>query len=121
MRLNRVWWGLIWGFVCAALMCACGPTVGDACENSAACGTGLMCDLSTTADGYCTRSPCRAGECPEEAVCVDFGTEASWCMRRCDGGEGCREGLSCVSPAAMASGTTCLGKAEGCKFCAVKP
>ncbi len=93
---------------------ACGPTVGDACETSAACGTGLVCDLATPG-GYCTRTPCRAGECPDESVCVDFGAEASWCMRRCDGGEGCRDGLSCVSPETA----ECLDDVSGCKFCAV--
>lgn len=76
------------------LMAGCAPTVGDTCETDAACGTGLFCDLSTP-DGYCTVSPCRTGECPEEAVCVDFGGEASYCMRRCDDGQGCRDGLTC--------------------------
>lgn len=76
------------------LLAGCAPTVGDTCETDAACGTGLFCDLSTP-DGYCTVSPCRAGECPEEAVCVDFGGEASYCMRRCDDGQGCRDGLTC--------------------------
>mgnify|MGYP006928172676 CR=1 FL=1 len=100
----------------------CGPTVGDACENSTACGTGLICDQSTP-DGYCTRSPCRAGECPEEGVCVDFGAEASWCMRRCEAGQGCRDGLACVAPDAFDTATECLGATggSGCKFCAVKP
>lgn len=78
----------------AALAAGCAPTVGDACETNTNCGTALFCDLSVP-DGYCTASPCRQGECPEESVCVDFGAEASFCMRRCDGDQGCREGLSC--------------------------
>jgi hypothetical protein len=73
---------------------ACAPTVGDACERKADCGTGLFCDLATPG-GYCTQSPCREDECPPEAVCVDFGDESSWCMRKCGDGEGCREGLVC--------------------------
>lgn len=100
----------------------CSPTVGDACETSTACGTGLICDLATPG-GYCTRSPCRAGECPEEAVCVDFGAEASWCMRRCGGGEGCRDGLACLSADAIGGATRCLvtGAETSCQFCAVEP
>ncbi len=72
----------------------CAPTVGDACTTNANCGSGLFCDLSTEG-GYCTSSPCRAGECPEEATCVDFGAESTFCMRRCDDGQGCRDGLVC--------------------------
>lgn len=81
-------------FVAAQYLIACAPTVGDACETNASCGAGLFCDLSTP-EGYCTSSPCRQGECPEEAVCVDFGAESSYCMRKCDDGQGCREGLAC--------------------------
>jgi hypothetical protein len=80
--------------VAVAALTGCAPTVGDSCATDAACGASLFCDLATPG-GYCTVSPCRVGECPEEAVCVDFGTEASYCMRRCDDGQGCREGLSC--------------------------
>ena len=104
------------------LLSGCSPTVGDACETSTACGTGLICDLSM-AGGYCTRSPCRAGECPAESVCVDFGAEASWCMRRCDGGQGCRSGLSCLDAETIGGETTCLGlgASGSCKICTVEP
>jgi hypothetical protein len=83
-------------FCLAVLAAACAPTVGDACTTNANCGSGLFCDLSTKG-GYCTSSPCRDGECPEEATCVDFGAESSFCMRRCDDGQGCRDGLECRS------------------------
>ncbi len=87
----------------AAGAAGCGPAVGDACETDAACGAGLFCDFSTPG-GYCTMSPCRVGECPEEAECIDFGGEAKFCMRKCDDGQGCRDGLSCrtdVGPVAF--------------------
>ncbi len=85
-----------WLVGCVVLLScgACGPTIGDACETSSECGTGAICDEATEG-GYCTMTPCRPGECPAEAVCVDFGTERTWCMRRCDDGQGCREGLTC--------------------------
>lgn len=72
----------------------CGPAIGDACTVDADCGQGAICDEATQG-GYCTITPCREGECPEEAVCVDFGVERTWCMRRCDDGQGCREELTC--------------------------
>lgn len=78
---------------------ACAPVVGDPCQTDAECGTSLVCDSVTTAEGYCTRSPCRAGECPVEAVCVDFGSESTWCMRSCSDGQECREGLTCRTDA----------------------
>ncbi len=88
------WWR---GLVACLFICltgACGPTIGDTCETSSECGTGSICDEATPG-GYCTMTPCRPGECPAEAVCVDFGTERTWCMRRCDDGQGCREDLTC--------------------------
>ena len=113
---------VVWVLALSSLCLGCSPTVGDACETSTACGTGLICDLATPG-GYCTRSPCRAGECPAESVCVDFGAEASWCMRRCDGGEGCREGLACLAPDVLGGSTACLDAdlKGGCRFCAVQP
>ncbi|MCO4762142.1 MAG: hypothetical protein KC502_11595 [Myxococcales bacterium] len=102
--------------ILAVCSSACSPTVGDACETSAACGSGLICDLATPG-GYCTRTPCRAGECPGESICVDFGTEASWCMRRCDDGQGCRDGLACVNGGTDSG--VCLGDiaSASCRFC----
>lgn len=93
-RLSRrlLWLLLVLGL--ATTSWACAPTIGDECEQNTECGTGAICDESTPG-GYCTMTPCRPGECPHEAVCVDFGTERTWCMRKCDDGQGCREGLAC--------------------------
>lgn len=110
-------WCLLVCLSTLSLLNACGRQVGDACTTNTACGAGLICDLSV-ADGYCTMTPCRAGECPEGAVCVDFGTEASWCMRRCDQEDTCRDGLACISPTQL-PGSTCLDPLASCQFCGV--
>jgi hypothetical protein len=80
--------------LCALSLLACSPTVGDRCDRDLDCGTTLSCDRATPG-GYCTRTPCRPGECPPEATCVDFGAERTYCMRKCGSGQGCRSGLTC--------------------------
>ena len=103
--------------VCAIVgfAAACAPAVGDACANDTECGTGLTCDLATPS-GYCTLTPCRAGECPAEAVCVDFGAGGSWCMRSCEQDGDCREGLVCRSDLKVTKADL-----EGKPFCGMKP
>lgn len=106
---------------------ACQSVVGDTCTTTTQCGTGLVCD-TTTKDGYCTKTPCRKGECPAEATCVEFpsldfagvtySSEATFCMRTCTGtGTGdCRSGLTCRHDL--------IGKShdlEGKAFCGVAP
>lgn len=81
---------------CIALLTACTPAIGDKCTTDTKCGTSLTCDLATP-EGYCTKTPCRAGECPPEATCVDFGAEQRYCMMICDADVTCREGLECRS------------------------
>jgi hypothetical protein len=85
-------------FVVASMMVlgACGPAVSDPCETDRQCGANLTCD-TTYPEGYCTRTPCRPGECPAEAVCVDFGADVRACMRTCALDDECREGLVCRS------------------------
>jgi hypothetical protein len=51
--------------------------------------------------GYCTITGCRAGTCPEEAVCVAWDTgvaERALCMRSCGSGSDCRDGYQCFDP-----------------------
>lgn len=100
----------------AVAMTACAPTVGDTCTTNSECGSELTCDLATP-EGYCTVTPCRPGECPPEAACVDFGAEATYCMRVCrDPDEGCRDGLTCRTDLTEANPD--LG---GKGFCGVAP
>ncbi len=67
----------------AAVFVGCGPDIGDPCTSSAACGTGRVCDLTST-DGYCTIPGCTADSCPDDSVCVEFPNEESFCMALCD-------------------------------------
>ena len=104
---------------------ACQPSVGDTCTTATQCGTGQICDTSTT-DGYCTMTPCRKGGCPAEATCVDFpalefagvtyDTENTYCMRTCNVTGDCRSGLTCRHDL--------IGKPddiEGKAFCGIAP
>jgi hypothetical protein len=65
-------------------------------------------------DGYCTIFNCEPGSCPEEAICVGFGSNLStvsdacedpqgssrfqrtFCMARCDEDDDCRSGYECI-------------------------
>lgn len=109
---------------------ACTPAVGDPCTTSSQCssssGASLFCDLATP-DGYCTLSPCTKNACPEEATCVDFGTEASFCMRTCSPDDECRDGLTCRSALACDAAEAVTRTADNpCSwerksFCGIKP
>ncbi len=76
------------------LALACGPEIGDECSSDAECGSGRICDLSST-DGYCTLGGCTANSCPENSVCVTFRNSESYCMAICDTDEDCRSGYVC--------------------------
>lgn len=83
--------------------CACSTEIGDECASDAECGEGRLCDRASHA-GYCTVSPCGPNSCPENAVCVHFANDLTYCMGLCDNDDDCRDGYSCVedkgSPAA---------------------
>ena len=116
-------WAVASALLLGALLSACGPKIGDSCDQNADCGTGLRCDLATE-DGYCTQTPCRAGECPVGSKCIDFGTETTWCMLSCTSDDDCREGLVCLSAAASpatAGDPACLDSGRSCRFCGVAP
>lgn len=81
--------------VAAAAAAACSPGIGDACSTNSDCGSNRVCDTSQPG-GYCTASPCKDTGCPSEAVCVDFGTQTSYCMQQCGPFAFCREGYECV-------------------------
>ena len=79
----------------AVAAAACSPGVGDSCSTNSDCGTSRICDTSQPG-GYCTVSPCRDIGCPSEAICVDFGTQQSYCMQQCGPFAFCREGFECI-------------------------
>ena len=97
------------------LTAGCSATVGDKCTINSNCGTSLTCAVTGNDRGYCTRTPCRVGECPAEAACIDFGTERSLCMRTCDADNECPSGLKCSAPIAVCppEGTTNT-QGQGC-------
>lgn len=74
---------------------SCGRQVGDDCNTNSDCGTNWICDTSQPG-GYCTLSPCTPDSCPDEAVCVVFAPDVTWCMRRCDAKNPCRTNYVCV-------------------------
>lgn len=78
-----------------AFVAGCAAQVGDECESSVDCGRALDCDLSQPG-GYCTVSPCTVNGCPEEAACITFPDDTTWCMARCESGDDCRDGYTCV-------------------------
>jgi hypothetical protein len=109
------------GLTLVFALAGCGATVGDKCTIDANCGTTLKCQIVPNSDqGYCTRSPCRAGDCPAEARCVDFGAEKTYCMRTCDDDNECPTGLRCADPvAACLPGGTTNTAGAGCSLDAV--
>jgi hypothetical protein len=91
-----------------ALCAGCASEIGDECEANVDCSANgdRVCDLSVPG-GYCTILGCRAGSCPEEAICVAWGegiAERTLCMRYCGGDDDCREGYRCFDPSAEAAG-----------------
>ena len=74
---------------------ACTAIVGDACLIDADCGAGLICDASQP-EGYCTRANCAEQECPDEALCVTYDADTSYCVLPCTSAGDCRDGYLCV-------------------------
>lgn len=112
------------------LVTACTPVVGDKCTTDRECGatTGLFCDLASPLGGYCTKTPCRPGECPPEATCVDFGNSQTYCMYTCQVTGDCRDGLVCrgVDPCPLSAEPTGTGLIKPCSdenksFCGYPP
>jgi len=82
-------------FLIAATAVSCAAQIGDSCTTNSDCGTGRICDRSQP-DGYCTLASCDRAECPDEAVCVDFGDQSRYCMQKCGAFAFCRDGYVCV-------------------------
>ena len=80
----RLYWQLTLSALLLLLVSACATKIGDDCRtnNDCAGAEARSCDTSSPG-GYCTIFDCEVNGCPEESVCVDFGSTTA-CMRRCD-------------------------------------
>ena len=73
----------------------CEAAVGDKCSTSNDCPTGTVCDTDSPG-GYCLVSGCESDEeCPEEAVCVFFRKDLSYCLKKCKKNSDCRGKYDC--------------------------
>jgi hypothetical protein len=86
----------------ALALVACGPEIGDKCDDALDCATdgSRFCD-HTQPGGYCLIPGCRGDECPEEAVCVRFGLDEqarTFCLQHCSDNGDCRDGYRCIEP-----------------------
>ncbi len=74
---------------------ACAPQIGDACESSQDCPSGVTCERSVE-NGFCTIRGCRPGGCPSESICVSFDRHETFCMRSCSSDDDCRRDHVCI-------------------------
>ena len=98
-------------------LAACAPVLGDACESATDCSPSgdRACDREQP-DGYCTIGDCRAGDCGDEGVCVEFNYRepriaSRWCMANCNSNSDCRGGYRCVSAGTL-NNERCQGDDE---------
>src|SRR3954471_21040736 len=99
-----------------ALALGCTPKIGDSCTVSTNCSAAgdRLCDV-TQPGGYCTVFNCEPGTCPEDSVCINFGStlssvspaqctpaqgpspyQRSFCMASCGSDSDCRGGYTCL-------------------------
>lgn len=108
-----------WAALVACLsFIACQPQIGDECSTSVDCSASgeRGCDI-TQPGGYCTVSGCDPGSCPDDSVCIAFGTQVSpaagcadasglsrfqrsFCMASCDSSKDCRSAYECLDVSA---------------------
>ncbi len=115
---------LAMAWVALELALGCKPQIGDDCTVSTNCSTtgDRLCDI-TQPGGYCTTFNCEPGSCPDNSVCVNFGTnlslvvddmhepvkecrpsqanspyKRSFCMANCSSNSDCRDGYACQAP-----------------------
>ena len=132
-RLARLCLGV--AAVAGALALGCTPKIGDDCTVSTNCSTtgDRLCDV-TQPGGYCTKFNCEPGGCPEDSVCVNYGTtlspvdgcrpsqanspyKRSFCMATCGSDSDCRSGYRCLEPTAF--NAVLAEHSSGSKVCAV--
>ena len=92
----------------------CKPEIGDECTVSTDCSAAgeRLCD-TTQPGGYCTIFNCEPGTCPEEAICISYGSmlstvpacrdrnrrsryEETYCVAKCEEDDDCRGGYACI-------------------------
>ena len=131
-------WGLLTiGLAVGALALGCTPKIGDDCTVSTNCSTtgDRLCDV-TQPGGYCTKFNCEPGSCPDDSVCVNFGTKLSpvqgctpsqanspykrsFCMANCSSDSDCRDGYKCLGPTEF--NAVLAEHSSGSRVCAVPP
>jgi hypothetical protein len=128
---------ICWPALGGALALGCTPKIGDDCSVSTNCSTtgDRLCDV-TQPGGYCTKFNCEPGSCPEDSVCVNFGTKLSpipgcapsqanspykrsFCMASCSSDGDCRESYRCLAPTEF--NAVLAEHSSGNKVCAVPP
>jgi len=137
----------IW-LVTGALALGCKPQIGDDCSVSTNCSSmgDRLCDV-TQPGGYCTKFNCEPGSCPDDSVCVNFGTtlssvpefqssctpsqanspyKRSFCMASCSSDSDCRSDYRCLAPKDGCDDSSCFSAvlaehSGGAKVCAVPP
>jgi hypothetical protein len=134
-RLARLALGV--AALAGAFTLGCTPKIGDDCTVSTNCSsTGdRLCDV-TQPGGYCTKFNCEPGGCPDDSVCVNFGSalsavpgctpsqdnspyKRSFCMASCGSDSDCRGGYRCLGPTEF---NAVLAEHQGgSRVCAVPP
>ena len=99
----------------------CAAEIGDSCSTSVDCSPegDRICDVAQI-DGYCTIKNCSPDGCPDDALCVQFGTEPrferTYCMAACSGQSDCRDHYECT--AAVETTSVVTDEHRSGRFCA---
>jgi len=99
------------GAAAAAVLAACGPTVGDACTTDKDCGHGVCLQGASSPGGYCSLACQGAGSsgCPNGSACDRSGNEPSpVCRLTCTTSQDCRSGYTCTGT--QGSTRVCVGQ-----------
>jgi len=78
-----------------AALCACGPTVGDACTTDRECNATCL-QSQDTPRGYCTLQCAQDAQCPNGTACVSDTPGPGKCLLLCTDARDCRSGYVCA-------------------------
>ncbi|HEX3775299.1 MAG TPA: hypothetical protein VHV51_12595 [Polyangiaceae bacterium] len=135
------------GLLGVAFAAGCTPKIGDQCTVSTDCSTqgDRICDI-TEPGGYCTVFGCEPDDCPDNALCVNFGTtlsvgdpgsatspgtvlsgctvsqnnspyQRSFCLASCESDSDCRADYKCIEPETIGGVKADVSRSN--KVCAV--